>query len=86
VDLVCDVRALPADAGSVELLARLALAARRLGRRVRLRGASGELAELLAFAGLAEVLGSGLQLQRQAEHREHPLGVQERVDRGDAPA
>jgi ABC-type transporter Mla MlaB component len=55
-DAVCDVRGVQADAVTVDALARLQLAARRRGCRVRLRGASGELRELVAFMGLEDVL------------------------------
>ena len=50
----CDVGGprLP-DAATVDALARLQLAARRLGLEIRLRHASSELQELLAFVGLA---------------------------------
>ena len=51
-----DVQSVPADAVTVDALARLQLAARRHGCQVRLRGASPELRELLAFMGLADVL------------------------------
>ena len=54
--VVCDVRGLPADIASVDALARLALTARRLGRRIRLQRASAELERLVAFAGLAGAL------------------------------
>jgi ABC-type transporter Mla MlaB component len=52
----CDVRDADPDAATVDALARLQLAARRQGCEVRLRRASDELRELLAFMGLAEVL------------------------------
>jgi ABC-type transporter Mla MlaB component len=52
----CDVRDVPADAVTVDALARLQLAARRHGCRVRLRHASHELRELVAFMGLENVL------------------------------
>jgi ABC-type transporter Mla MlaB component len=55
--IVCDVRALRADARSVDALARLQLTARRLGCRIRLHRASAELDELLSFLGLADVVG-----------------------------
>ena len=87
--IVVDVRALAADARSVDALARLQLTARRLGRRIRLHRASSELDALLSFLGLAAVVGgraaSG-HCRRQAEERKQPLGVEERVDRDDAPA
>jgi ABC-type transporter Mla MlaB component len=55
--LRCEVAGVPADAVAVDALARLALAARRRGCRVRLCGASAELQALVGFVGLADVLG-----------------------------
>ena len=52
----CDVRGVDADAVTVDALARLQLAARRQGCQVRLRNASNELLELVAFMGLSDVL------------------------------
>lgn len=56
--MVCGV--LPPDGGCdlsvVDELARLQLAAQRLGCSIVLRGVGVELAELLDFAGLADVL------------------------------
>jgi hypothetical protein len=83
--VVCDVRALSADARTVDALARLQLAARRLGCRIHLHRASRELDALLSFLGLAEVVGSVGRRGRQPEQPEQPLGVEERVDRDDAP-
>lgn len=55
--VVCDLGTLDGwDAGTVDALARLQLTARRLGRQIRLRHASGELQELLALMGLCDVL------------------------------
>jgi ABC-type transporter Mla MlaB component len=54
--LCCVVGAVEADAVAVDALARLALAARRHGAKVLLSGASGELRDLVALMGLAEVL------------------------------
>jgi class 3 adenylate cyclase len=51
-----DVRGFAADAVTVDALARLQLAARRSRCQVRLRGASNELLELVAFMGLRELL------------------------------
>ena len=45
------------DLGAVEALARLQLAARRLGCSIRLRDACVELSELLELCGLSEVVG-----------------------------
>lgn len=52
----CDVRGVPADAVTVDALARLQLAATRHGCRVRLRHATVELLELVTFMGLDDVL------------------------------
>jgi ABC-type transporter Mla MlaB component len=54
--LLCDVAGIAADAVAVDALARLALAARRRGCEVRLRGASPELLALVDFIGVADVL------------------------------
>jgi hypothetical protein len=53
---LCDVRGVEPDVVTADALARLQLGARRLGCRVRLRNASDELLELLAFMGLSDVL------------------------------
>jgi ABC-type transporter Mla MlaB component len=53
---LCDVHGVEPDAGTVDALARLQLAARRQGCQVRLRNASDELRQLVAFMGLADVL------------------------------
>jgi ABC-type transporter Mla MlaB component len=54
--LDCDVLGVRSDAVTVDALARLQLAARRLGCRVRLCHASADLVELVAFMGLDDVL------------------------------
>jgi anti-anti-sigma regulatory factor len=54
--LVCDLSGVTPSALAVDALARLALALRRQGSRLRLRNASAELVELIEFMGLAEVL------------------------------
>ncbi len=53
---LCDVSGVAPDAVTVDALARLQLAVRRHGCRVRLRNASPELRELVAFMGLTDVL------------------------------
>jgi ABC-type transporter Mla MlaB component len=53
---LCDVHGVEPDAVTVDALCRLQVAARRHGCRVRLRHASGDLLELVAFMGLTEVL------------------------------
>jgi ABC-type transporter Mla MlaB component len=88
-DLVrCDVGALAdPDAATVDVLARLQLTARRLGRQVRLRHACVELQELLALAGLEDVLplGAALRLEPrgQGEEWEEARCVEEEADPGD---
>jgi ABC-type transporter Mla MlaB component len=53
---LCDVSGVNPDGVTIDALARLQLAARRHGCQVRLRHASSELLELLAFMGLADAL------------------------------
>jgi ABC-type transporter Mla MlaB component len=54
--MLCDVGSVQPDAVTVDALARLQLAAGRYGCQVRLRNASDELLELVAFMGLLDVL------------------------------
>jgi ABC-type transporter Mla MlaB component len=54
--VLCDVGGIDTDAVTVDALARLQLAARRQGCQVRLRCASKDLRDLLAFMGLDDVL------------------------------
>jgi ABC-type transporter Mla MlaB component len=53
-----DVSGVTADVAMVDLLARLALATRRRGCDLVLRGAAPELLELIELAGLRDVLRS----------------------------
>jgi ABC-type transporter Mla MlaB component len=53
---LCDVSGVEPDGVTIDALARLQLAARRHGCQVRLRHASSELLELVAFMGLRDVL------------------------------
>jgi hypothetical protein len=73
--IVCDVSAAEASLGTVDGLARLQLAARRVGREVRLRSASPELVGLVELVGLSDVLR--VQSGREPEEREDPFGVEE---------
>jgi len=74
--IVCDVGALVApNVRTVGVLARLQLTARRRGHEIRLRHASRELQQLLAFVGLDDVLR--VEAGGQAEEREECLGVEE---------
>ena len=68
------------DLGLVDRLARLQLAARRLGYAIRLRNPCDELRALLDLVGLSDVLP--LEAGGEAERREQ-LGVDEVVDRRD---
>lgn len=54
--VLCDVRGVEPDAVTVGALARLQLAAHRHDCQVRLRYASDQLLELVAFMGLRDVL------------------------------
>jgi len=54
--VLCDVKGLTSDAVSLDALARVCLAARRHGCRLRLRHTSHDLTGLIAFAGLEDVL------------------------------
>ena len=80
----CDVRALPADLTTIDVLARLRLAARRCGCELRLCDASAELRCLAELAGLDGVLA--LEPERQSEEREQRLRVEEEGQLGDPPA
>jgi STAS domain-containing protein len=89
--VVCDVSALAEpDLTTIDALARIALDAWRLGCQVQLRNASPELRELLALAGLADVVrcvaGSGVESRGETEEREELRGVEEERDPADAIA
>jgi ABC-type transporter Mla MlaB component len=71
----CDVSALAPDVVTIDVLAGLQLAARRLGLQLRLHGASAELQDLVAFFGLRDALS--VEVERQAEEGEQGLGVEE---------
>jgi hypothetical protein len=81
--IVLDAGALAPDAVTVDLLARIQLAARRIGLEARLRGASQELLDLIVFSGLADVLR--VEAQRETEEREERLGLEEERELDDPP-
>lgn len=82
--VVIDLGAVVApDAVTIDAMARLALVARRLGRRVQLRDAPCELEELLAFTGLGGVLP--LVLQGETEEWEDAFDVEEEAHLDDPP-
>lgn len=66
--------------GTVDALARMALSARRLGRRVELRRAKPDLVELLVLAGLGAL---AVEVVGEAEEREEPGRVEKEHDPAD---
>jgi hypothetical protein len=73
------------DEEVLDTLARLQLAARRLGTSIRLYNARPLLADLIDIAGLQDVLvvvPSGVEMHGQVEEREE-LWIDEEVLRGD---
>lgn len=73
----------PIGLATVDALAGLQLAALRYGGSVSLRAAPDELYELLALAGLNEVLRAERELgggRREAEDGEQPVDLQEEAD------
>ncbi|MEU9189989.1 STAS domain-containing protein [Streptomyces sp. NPDC048484] len=78
--VVCDVAGLgPPGLTTVDVLARLELAARRAGGRIRLRDPDPALRALLALVGLP------FEVEGQPEQWEPPLRVEEAVEPGDPP-
>ena len=76
--VVVDVAAIgPPGLGAVDLLARLELAARRAGGRIRLRDPARSLHALLDLVGLR------FEVEGQAEQREPARGVEEEVEPGE---
>jgi anti-anti-sigma regulatory factor len=82
--VVLDVSTLAPSVSTIDALARFQLAARRRGQRLRLRQASDELRQLIAFAGLSEVLR--VEPRRQSEEREQRLRVEEERELDDPTA
>jgi hypothetical protein len=85
--IVCDVGGVAPDATTIDALARVQLTARRLGGRIRLRNACVELRDLIALAGMSDVLPLGAPLRFEprwkAEEGEQAGGIQEEADPGD---
>jgi hypothetical protein len=69
--------------GTLDVLARLQLAARRRGCEIRLVRASPELRELIKFAGLEAALP--VKPGREAEQWEEGVGVEEERELPDPP-
>ena len=82
--IVCDVGALVPDALTIDTLARFQLTARRHGFEIRLRDASTELQDLLAFVGLRDVLR--VETGGQPEEGEERVGVEEERELDDPSA
>lgn len=76
--VVCDVVGIgPPGLGTIDALARMQLAARRAGGRIRLRDPDPALRALLGLVGLA------FEVEGQAEEGEPAGGVEEAVESGD---
>lgn len=94
--VICDVVGVrEPDVVTVEALARLRLTARRHGCALHVFGADQRLLSLVRFLGLGDALAQAgvlaqadalAQAGGQAEEREQVGGVEEVVDRRDAPA
>jgi hypothetical protein len=69
------------DLAVVDTLARLALAERRCGRKLRLGNVPRELRELLVLTGLDRPLG--VEPGREPEKREERVGVEEEGELAD---
>ena len=87
---LCHVdRFVTADLVTVDALARMQLAARRVGCAIRLGDVPEDLRELMAYVGLEQAVPRGeLQLEprRQAEQGEELLGVEEERELDDPAA
>jgi hypothetical protein len=81
---VVDVSAFPPDVGTIDVLARLQVAARRRGGGVLLRAATEDLKGLIELAGLAGVLR--VEPGGQPEQREERVRVEEERELGDSSA
>ena len=91
--VACDLAALRGypNLATIDVLARLQLALRPYDVEILFSGVSPELAELIAFAGLADVLRVepppaeplSVEPQRQAEKREERGSIEERDDLDD---
>jgi hypothetical protein len=79
--VVFDAARLPPDAETIDRLARLQVAARRIGVELVLRNPSVPLCELIAFAGLAEVLR--VEVKRETEEREERGRIEEECELDD---
>lgn len=87
--VTCDVGAVDPDIATLDVLARLKLVAGRFGASLRVVNAGVGVHLLVALAGLDEVIRledrSGLEPQRQPEHREQAGGIQKEVQPDNPP-
>ena len=82
--VLCDVGSIASpDAVAVDLLARLQLLSKHLGRRLKLVAPPPRLLELIGLMGLSDVLV--VEPRGQPEQREEMLGVEEEADPADGP-
>jgi len=73
----------PVDLSLVDELARLQLAARRVGCSIHLRNAGPELTGLLAFVGLAEAVAGVAPAMRPTLRQEPALRVEREAEGGE---
>jgi hypothetical protein len=73
--LAFDAATLPPDAETIDRLAKLQVAAHRVGLELVLRNPSSPLCELISLAGLADVLR--VEVQRETEQRKEGGRVEE---------
>ncbi len=84
--VVCDVAGIgPPGLTAVDVLARLQLAARRAGGRIRLRNPDPALRALLALVALPFEVEGTVEVEGQPEEREPPGGVEEAVQTDEPP-
>ena len=81
----CDVTGVEPDAVTVDALARLQMAAARLGCRVRLRNASPALCELVDFMGLRDVLTTDADGVTSHDHASHSFEAADSPSGSDTP-
>ena len=79
--LAFDAARLPPDAETIDSLAKLQVAAHRVGLELVLRNASTPLCELITLAGLADVLR--VEVRRETEEREQRGRVEEECELDD---
>lgn len=88
--VVLDLGDIAPDAVAVDALARLQLTVGQAGKRIRFRRACGEIRQLVALMGLADILtfdsGSSVEPGWEVEEGEQVRGVEEERDPRDTSA